>query len=927
MSNVTNTILTATTASSNSSSLLSLRAGQTLRLRVASSDGNGNYTLQQGSLKLSVTSSSPLLLGAELTLQVQQSQNGFTLHPTSVDSKTALNAELMQSIESSSSSETETSATESTGSPLTRGRDHIRMAANFSLSVNRQAITEASSNLTETLVVSVQEDGSLQVQVTSGQTLDAQAVAIPAEVTDASAQVLQEPAPDYREQPATGSTMASSGAGTTTPVAQVVNAALQSSVADAAAMSMPEVISGLVEMIPEQIVLEAVLPDGTTAYVRIDPARAAELLAQVEAAQNSGESPDAIILTPTEKAGVWNAVLEQVPVQINLPSQLAQEGAVLPLTVQDQALICGSVTITPEVPTVEDLRQALQSINVIPTRIALAAADALQQQGVAISRENISILAQIATAAPEQAREGLLLASAQLIAHDIPVSPSLAAGLANLPEAAAGFRASSGELAETIQQSISSMTKNIVDALTQGQIITSQNSADPIQTATVSTMADGAKAALSSLQQLSVALDTETTPEALGTYFQAFGREMLASALDGVESMASSRLSQLPLMQKLDAAVTALMPEVFSAEPETPAVSQQQSPAATTISAQQTTVSSQPATTDPNSAAQMGMPSQQAAGARLPGLLSSDTAALFRQMVESVQGGSVVSGSVSGAGSASASFTAATGAELLAESSQLLSDAAPAQATTAGSSKEPMQQVINRVLREILQAQSPEQAADAAKRAAHDPNVRQELVHLLQEMERDAAAHDPVLRRLSEAASGLRDLGRRAMAQKAEYLASMTTKDAPVLAAEVPFRFPTGDGGSGTLSLYYRRNRKNNYQARVVLDLNTEALGTVWGDLRDLGNDNLDMTFILESEESRDWLASESDTLVDALKEKGFQSQPRFGVRDRQMEKKTTAASAFGADAPAGIDPEMQAAGDAVTEKDDTIEPHLDVRI
>ncbi|MDR1612753.1 MAG: hypothetical protein LBT97_08205, partial [Planctomycetota bacterium] len=178
---------------------------------------------------------------------------------------------------------------------------------------------------------------------------------------------------------------------------------------------------------------------------------------------------------------------------------------------------------------------------------------------------------------------------------------------------------------------------------------------------------------------------------------------------------------------------------------------------------------------------------------------------------------------------------------------------------------------------ELLSA-SPERRQRAARELANreQPFLR-ELSSRLLAAERAALRADPFLTRLAAATNSLRELGRQFIAVKAENLAGQD-RNPGVTLAEAPFRL-NDSGGDGRMQMFHRRGgaAKGGWSSRVILDLNTTALGPVLGDLRFFGKD-LVVNLFVGKQETADFLARESGGLTDRLLGKGFRLKARFLV-------------------------------------------------
>ena len=181
------------------------------------------------------------------------------------------------------------------------------------------------------------------------------------------------------------------------------------------------------------------------------------------------------------------------------------------------------------------------------------------------------------------------------------------------------------------------------------------------------------------------------------------------------------------------------------------------------------------------------------------------------------------------------------------------------------------------VVRDLV-SKEPEKVEAAIKELPKkEPAVLREVAARLSRAEAELMKSEPVLNRLADAASSLRELGRQLLAVKAENLAGQN-REPGVMLAEVPFKL-ADDAGDGRMQMFYRRsNRKGDgWSSRVILDLNTTGMGPVLGDMRFFGQDMV-LNMFVEKPETADFLGKSAAELGDALKEKGFRLKSRFMV-------------------------------------------------
>ncbi|MCC8165898.1 MAG: hypothetical protein LIQ31_07060 [Planctomycetes bacterium] len=158
-----------------------------------------------------------------------------------------------------------------------------------------------------------------------------------------------------------------------------------------------------------------------------------------------------------------------------------------------------------------------------------------------------------------------------------------------------------------------------------------------------------------------------------------------------------------------------------------------------------------------------------------------------------------------------------------------------------------------------------------------EPAVLKETASRLSERERETLRSDPLMGKLSDAATSLRDLGRQLLAVKAENLAGQD-RNPGVMLAEVPLKFGD-DTGDGRMQMFYRRSKGKNdgWAQRVILDLNTTRLGPVLGDMRFFNKDMI-LNLFVERHDLATYLESASEQLIDGLWVKGLRVNARFMV-------------------------------------------------
>ncbi len=195
----------------------------------------------------------------------------------------------------------------------------------------------------------------------------------------------------------------------------------------------------------------------------------------------------------------------------------------------------------------------------------------------------------------------------------------------------------------------------------------------------------------------------------------------------------------------------------------------------------------------------------------------------------------------------------------------------------AGENGERVKTEAGRLFRQLTSQNSETVEKALRELSEKEPEVLRETASRLMREEAETMRRDPVLNRLSDAASTLRDLGRQALAVKAENVAGQD-RNPGVMLAEVPFKL-NNDAGDGRMQMFYRRSkgRGDGWSSRVILDLNTTRMGPVLGDLRFFNQDMIVNMFV-ERQDLADYLESEAENLIDGLWGKGFKVKTRFMV-------------------------------------------------
>lgn len=560
---------------------------------------------------------------------------------------------------------------------------------------------------------------------------------------------------------------------------------------------------------------------------------------------------------------------QEIRFEITLPPQsdLAIGDRIL-IEPAPEAILRGTLQLLPPpvlpTATATDPRfdLALRQAGLTPSPATREAAAALAHEHLPIQRTHVQTLLAMAAGHTGSARSDMLAASARLLALDAPVSPPLAAGIAQRDMTGASSPASLlrhaidllGQVRTAATPAPSAAdpsaapvpppnTGNATPAGSSGTPPSPDSAAPapssppppaPVMTGTTAapvpspppaggdTAPPTASSPLSvtlpldnavrNLQAIAVLLETPDTAAQLSAFTSSFGRDALAYAASQIETAAAHCLQQSPVLQNLDAAISHLLD----------------------ASAPQ---------------------SAQPAPSPTPGTMNA---------IPTPPGGADASGLAS----------------------------LPYPGVEPGSGQEWVlpppergawvdQARVETILRDILSAPTPEAAARRVTEAERELD-RQSLRALGQRLEEEESARigqDTALRTLRDAAGDIRDLGRRFLAMKAEALATLR-QDSPMFVADVPIRFRDEDHDS-RLRMFYRkgggRKKDRDWDQRVLLDLDLSRLGTVMGDLRFAGG-VLSVRILAQDGDAATHLQEGADMLVDALREKGFPCQPTFGV-------------------------------------------------
>jgi len=209
-------------------------------------------------------------------------------------------------------------------------------------------------------------------------------------------------------------------------------------------------------------------------------------------------------------------------------------------------------------------------------------------------------------------------------------------------------------------------------------------------------------------------------------------------------------------------------------------------------------------------------------------------------------------------------------------------------------------------MRALLDAPDAETAVQRLRLLLTErPELLPALAARLEQAEREALSRLPAASRLADAAQALSDAGRRLFASKLESVAGLR-QEPSLMVAEIPFRLGSEET-QGRLQVYRRNAGRSSdsrfWTARILLDLTTTNLGPVVGDMQ-FRQKNLDLRLFAPNEAATEWLAGERQTLIEALREKGFSCRPRFLLIPPSNEPPAPAAAADGQPPPrsSGLD-------------------------
>ena len=556
----------------------------------------------------------------------------------------------------------------------------------------------------------------------------------------------------------------------------------------------------------------------------------------------------------------------------------------------------------------------LRGAGLTPEPAAMEAAKALVANNVQVDRDAVQALLAVTAGVEDAAERTLLLkAAARLSAKDIPLSPPLVAGLADVLARKAG---------------VQELMAGAMEALTP----------DPGLPEAVPLMA-GAKELLDLLH---VDLDRSDAAVALERYVSTFGREALGKALALVETSAQTLLENNPLLQKIDQTLTLLLTQLQGDMEEFAGAGGQDGGKPLPAAVPGAEVVADPETADvPPPASTAQTPVFMRPGSPIHAYLNAPRALPIEEMLKNLPPmpkvvslgtppPAIAPGQTANVGgvqppapppaavppadaAVAAEDDAADPAQLFArpgeqkgaeekpESGVLMKldrlfqtpglnrpelellrpggllerylDSAPAGRDGGGKTGAE----AAKLLRELLSDNPAESAKAQQELPKKEAAVLREAASRLTKMESEAVRADPVLNRLADAAASLRDLGRQLLAAKAENLAGQDRNPGVVL-AEVPFKL-NDDAGDGRMQMFYRRSKgkADGWTSRVILDLNTTRMGPVLGDMRFFGQDMV-LNMFVEDQGTAEYLAASEEYLADALWAKGFRLKSKFMV-------------------------------------------------
>lgn len=561
-----------------------------------------------------------------------------------------------------------------------------------------------------------------------------------------------------------------------------------------------------------------------------------------QATAAAGSTPTGMALYAVSYDG--NPLPALLTLPAGTPAEATARVAVLP-----EAVIEGSLQTSrsaPQMPASRDSLDArLMQAGLTPGTSTREAAQALSEQNVPLSRGNVQTLLALAAGRTGEERAAFLQAGARLLALDAPVSPALAAGMANLHGGAAGLAQQSA----TAAGALSAAANNLPDAIGAA-------------------LRDAARLTGS----LAIMVGTGDTPQALSGFVSTLGREVLAGAQAAVESATAAQLASSAILPRLDAALEVILARLSNI----PADATSATGAANTTVSQTpppiTGAPSAPAAATTASVIPVAQPQPESAPGPASTPVATPSAASNAELAQRLRLALTMF--------TQAGFTTAVGAHPGVQDFPAYARPVDAYALS-GSGGTPDRARLEGILHDLARAGSPEEATRTARDAMRgiDAHTLRELAAVLQQAERSEIDQLPGLRELRDASDALRDLGRTFVAQKAENLAA---QEPLVWSGSVPLKFGN-DSKDGHLQMFYRKGGKEgkDWTQRVVLDLDMSAIGTVVGDLKFL-NGQLTVALLAPEAQTVRWLESGSEELAAGLEAAGFPCAPAFRVLPRK---------------------------------------------
>lgn len=521
-------------------------------------------------------------------------------------------------------------------------------------------------------------------------------------------------------------------------------------------------------------------------------------------------------------------------------------------------------------PTTEKIDALLRSSGLTPSLITRQAAQALLEEKLPVARENVQTLLSVTAGTSGAERQALLQATSRLIALDAPVSPAIAAGMAELMSNESSLSDKIATTINTINEAVTSNTES------QG---------NPQITKILNTTAK-------TLSGIAVLVDTASTANELEDFVSTMGKERMAAAENGIKDAATLLLKSNPELQKIDAALNTVLTKLANLPESSEPVA--------TIDAQATQANIEGSKIDAllekqtnPSATSLPLESKAEGATPQEQLVANEKHAVQKDLQEII--GKLVQ-------PASNEDQAQINATLskIAQTLKVQLPALPGASDFPAQFKDVPEQMripenadlqkIEQVLKDIQEAKTPEEAKEIAKEAVKhiDRDTLRELAGRLQDTEKEEIAKSPQLQKLSDAAQTLRELGRAFIAQKAENLATLR-QDPAMFVANVPLNFSGEEGDDGKLQMYYRKAKKGtdkNWSQRIVLDLNMSMLGNIIGDLQ-FKEKQLNVTLLSDNADTVFYLQSEAERLEEGLNKAGFSCKPAFKMVETRKPKAT----------------------------------------